>query len=60
MEIAYKISINYYPAKSCGTSGIPALLFSCMIKDADEILWFGSDAALGQSGHELVVCVVKM
>lgn len=38
MEIAYKILVNFYPAKSCGTSGIPALLFSYMIKDDNEIL----------------------
>lgn len=50
IEIAYKILINYDPAKSCGTSGIPVLFFSCIVKDENEILWFYSDATLGQSG----------
>lgn len=58
IEIPYKILINCYWANCCGTSGSLALLFPWMSKDEKEIL-FWIDAALGQSGHELVVCTVQ-
>lgn len=39
IEIPYKILINYYQANCCGTYDILALLFACMNKDENEILF---------------------
>lgn len=50
IQLPYKILINFYHAKCCGTSGILALLFASMNKDESEIM-FWNDATLGQSGH---------
>lgn len=39
IETPYKILVSYYQANCCGTFGILALLFACMSKDENEILF---------------------